>query len=69
MNINIQSNPCSIPSPTDPARTQTGAGTALQNTAGTPAAGFQGRPLLMNGAEDYLDGYWLHREGVRRHFL
>ncbi|MCZ7400613.1 MAG: hypothetical protein O8C61_00140 [Candidatus Methanoperedens sp.] len=34
----------------DPTRTQTGASTALQNTAGALAAGFQGRPRLLHGA-------------------
>jgi hypothetical protein len=59
-----------IPSPApDPPRTQTGAGTALQNSTGAPAAGFQGRRLLMHGAGDYLDGYWLHGEGVRWQFF
>jgi len=32
-------------------RTQIGAGTALPDTAGAPAAGFQGRPPLLPGAE------------------
>ncbi|HEY9246932.1 MAG TPA: hypothetical protein VIO11_08815 [Candidatus Methanoperedens sp.] len=37
-----------FPSP-DPLRTQTGAGTPLPDTAGAPAAGFQGSPPLLHG--------------------